>query len=40
MCINLIELFNRWADEGEKNIHALMPQPLDVDFGNSNEDTQ
>lgn len=33
-CEYIFTLFNRWADEGEKNIHALMPKPLDVDFTN------
>ncbi len=33
--VALLTLFNRWADDGEKNIKALMPQPLDVDFSRS-----
>lgn len=27
----LQELFDHWADEGEKNILKLMPQPLSVE---------
>ncbi len=32
--VALINLFNRLAEDGEKQIHSLMPQPLDVDFSN------
>tara|TARA_A100000164_G_scaffold375801_1_gene411548 strand:- start:471 stop:623 length:153 start_codon:yes stop_codon:yes gene_type:complete len=38
-CVAIITLFNRWADDGEKNIRALMPQPLDVDFSNFNSNS-
>ena len=38
-CVAILTLFNRWAEEGEKNIHALMPQPLDVDFSNLNSNS-
>ena len=34
-CEYIQKKFNNWANEGEKNIHALMPKPLDVNFDNS-----
>jgi len=30
LCVAILTLFNRWADDGEKNIRNLMPQPLYV----------
>jgi len=39
-CVAFLTLFNRWADDGEKNINALMPQPLDVDFTTSSSKHQ
>ncbi len=31
---NIVRLFNKWANDGERNIQNLLPKPLDVDFKN------
>ena len=34
LCIQ--NLFNKWAEDGQKNIEKLLPKPLDVDFTTKN----